>query len=102
MASQAKPSSSSSGSSPLLKISGERTSLLHEDDLTPKNSSESGSFSGDKVTICLQEYCLQLHCHTCTIDYTSTQVLASIAAGSQKCCRTLDNLHFYVFVCKIW
>lgn len=51
MAGQAKPSSSSSGSSPLLKISGERTSLLHEDELTPKNRSESGSFSGDKVTI---------------------------------------------------
>ena len=49
MAGQAKLPSNSSGSSPLLKISGERASLLHEDELTPKTS--SGSFSEDKVTI---------------------------------------------------
>lgn len=48
MAGQAKLPSSSSDSSPLLKISGERASLLHEDELTPKGS---GSFSEDKVII---------------------------------------------------
>ena len=49
MAGQAKLPSSSSDSSPLLKISGERASLLHDDELTPKSG--SGSFSEDKVII---------------------------------------------------
>ena len=97
MAGQAKPSSSSSGSSPLLKISGERTSLLHEDELTPKNSSESGSLSGDKVTIIsdLSPGILSV------VALSDLHPGPSSAAGSQKCCRTRDNLHLYVFVCKI-
>jgi len=92
----ATSTSDSTDSSPLLKLSGERAALLHEDELTPKSLSphSSESFSTEKVI--LHSYIIIVNKLVCMGSCKLLLRLhVSMASTSNTYTRTTITCHTY-------